>query len=155
MAAGESVALLGLFDHPGPKLKLGWRDLIPAITNRLSSSLRRIKRSQSRMGASRGAAPPAPAPARASSRPDLFEHNLHALLNYVVKPYPGRVTLFRARDGSPRIHSDPFGGWGDIAAGGVEIVEVPGNHNSMLEQPHVVALGEAISHCIARIHVNA
>ena len=73
------------------------------------------------------------------------------MLKYEVKPYAGHLTLFRARQGSPRIHSDPLGGWGDIAGGGVDVIEVPGTHNSMLEQPNVVALGEAISHCIARL----
>lgn len=179
-AAGERVSFLGLFDHPGPKLKLGFRDWVgyqmsylsslppgerpghvwrgiaertrlPAITSRVSSSFKRIKR-RPRNADTPVIAPPArPAPGPASSRPDLFEHNLQAMLNYEVKPYRGRVTLFRARQGSPRIHSDPLGGWGDIAGGGVEVIEVPGTHNSMLEQPHVSALGEAISHCIARL----
>ncbi len=180
VAAGDRVAFLGLFDHPGPKLKHGWRDWIgyqmsylsslppserpghvwrgiaerarlPAITSRVSTSFKRVTRNSAKVDVPLTTAPPAPAPARASSRPDLFEHNLQALLNYEVKPYAGRVTLFRARHGSPRIHSDPLGGWGEIAAGGVDVVEVPGTHNSMLEQPHVVALGAAISDCIARL----
>jgi thioesterase domain-containing protein/acyl carrier protein len=76
--------------------------------------------------------------------------NVQALSNYEVKPYAGRVTLFRARHGSPRVHADPLRGWGDIADA-VDVIEVPGTHNSMLEQPHVGALGEALSHCIARL----
>jgi thioesterase domain-containing protein len=173
VAAGHRVAFLGLFDHPGPKLKLGWRDWIgyqmsylsslpprerpghvwrgiaehtrlPAIT----SSFKRIAGSKRKTVSPSTSAFPAPAPAPANSRPDLFEGNLQALLKYEVKPYAGRVTLFRARQGSPRIHSDPLGGWGDIAEA-VDVIEVPGSHNSMLEQPHVVALGEAISNCIA------
>ncbi len=180
IAAGDRVAFLGLFDHPGPKLKLGWRDRIgyqmsylsslpaaerpghvwrgfaarahlPAISHRVSSSIARIKRRAPTIDARPTSTLLPPAPAPASSRPDLFEHNLHALLRYEVKPYPGRVTLFRARHGSPRIHSDPRGGWGDVALGGVDVIEVPGTHNGMLEQPHVTTLGEAISHCIARL----
>ena len=38
---------------------------------------------------------------------------------------------------------------GDFPA--VDVIEVPGTHNSMLEQPHVAALGDAISHCIERL----
>jgi thioesterase domain-containing protein/acyl carrier protein len=182
IAAGDRVAFLGLFDHPGPKLKLGWRDWIgyqmshlsslppgerpghvwrgiaertglPAITSRVSSSFKLVARISKQVDAPSTAAPPRSRRAPAGSRPDLFEHNLQALLNYEVKPYPGRVTLFRARHGSPRIHSDPLGGWGDVA-GAVDVIEVPGTHNSMLEQPHVLALGEAISHCIARLDTN-
>ncbi|MEO5817108.1 MAG: condensation domain-containing protein [Gemmatimonadaceae bacterium] len=129
VAAGDRVVFLGLFDHPGPKLKRSWRAHIPAMTNRVSSSLKRI----TRMSGSAGSTPSA------------------TLLNYEVKPYSGRVTLFRARNSSPRIHSDPLGGWGEVAGGGVDVIEVPGTHDSMFEQPHVVALGEAISHCIARL----
>ena len=179
VAAGDRVAFLGLFDHPGPKLKHGWRDWVgyqmsylsslppgerpghvwrgiadftrlPAVANRMSSSFKRISGSGRKVDAAARAALPGPAPSSSSSRPDLFEHNLQAMLNYEVKPYAGRVTLFRARLGSPRIHSDPLGGWGDVAEA-VDVIEVPGTHNSMLEQPHVVALGEAISHCLARL----
>ncbi|MDB4892553.1 MAG: non-ribosomal peptide synthase, partial [Gemmatimonadetes bacterium] len=131
IAAGHRVAFLGLFDHPGPKLKLGWRDWIgyqmsylsslpprerpghvlrgivekariPAITSRVSSSFRRVSGTPTAGNKPSTAAPPTAAPAPGSSRPDLFEHNLQALLNYEVKPFPGRVTLFRARHGSPR-----------------------------------------------------
>jgi thioesterase domain-containing protein len=132
VAGGERVAFLGLFNHPGPTLKQSWRAQIPAMTDRVSSSLKRIARM------SNGVA----------STP------LATLLNYQVKLYSGRVTLFRARNGSPRIHSDPLGGWGEVAGGGVDVIEVPGTHTSMLEQPHVVVLGEAISHCIARLDMT-
>ncbi|MEO8335207.1 MAG: condensation domain-containing protein [bacterium] len=127
IAGGGTVAFLGLFDHPGPRLKPGWRD---RITNRVSSSFRRIATS------------------------GVEQPHLRALLDYDFRPYPGRVMLFRAMEGSPRIHSDPLGGWGDVAGGGVDVIEVPGTHDSMLEPPHVVALGEAISHYIARLHIT-
>jgi len=178
IAAGDQVSFLGLFDHPGPKLKFGWKDWLgyqisyvstlpagdrasyvwrgiaekahlPAITQRMSSSFKRLSRPNPTNATT--PAKPAPKIAANASRPDLFEHNLRAMLNYEVKEYPGRVTLFRARHGSPRIHSDPLGGWAGVAMGGVDVVEVPGTHNTMLEQPNVATLGEAISHCIARL----
>jgi aspartate racemase len=132
VAAGDRIAFLGLFDQPGPKLKLGWRAHIPAITNRVSWSFKRITGATGNVDSTPAA----------------------ALSNYEVKPYSGRVTLFRARHGSPHIHSDPLGGWGEVADGGVDVIEVPGTHSSMLEQPHVAALGEAISHCIARLDIT-
>jgi thioesterase domain-containing protein/acyl carrier protein len=184
VAAGDRVAFVGLFDHPGPKLKFGWKDWLgyqmsymsslppgdraayvwrgiaershlPAISSRVSSSLRRIAAPKAKTRAASKATVNASAkPKMNTSRPDLFESNLHALLKYQVKPYPGAVTLFRAHHGSPRIHAEPLGGWEGVARGGVHVIEVPGTHNSMLEEPNVRALGEAISRCIAQLDAN-
>ena len=49
------------------------------------------------------------------------------------------MTLFRAADAAAP-HRDPTLGWGEIAAGGVEVQRVPGDHYSMLREPHVNAL---------------
>ena len=76
---------------------------------------------------------------------------------YVARVYPGSVTLFKtARDietpGSDeaetsektikmtKIFQDPTMGWGDLAAGGVRVVDVPGNHQTMVNRPHVETL---------------
>jgi thioesterase domain-containing protein len=39
-------------------------------------------------------------------------------------------------------------GWGRLAAGGVEIEVVPGNHYTMLRKPHVEAVGECLTTCL-------
>ena len=162
---GDHVAFLGMFDHPGPRINLGWKDWLgyqmsyvstlppghraayiwrglaersrlPAISSRISSSFKRMSSVK-----------------RTTSSPamEVFEHSLRALLAYQVKPYPGHLTLFRAQNGSPRIHAEALGGWEGVAAGGVDVVEVPGSHNTMLEPPHVRALGEAISRCLGSV----
>jgi thioesterase domain-containing protein len=184
VAAGDRVAFVGLFDHPGPKIKLGWKDWLgyqmsyvsslppsdraayvwrgiagrshlPAISSRVSSSFKRISASKAKAKATpKATVTTSVKPKVNTSRPDLFESNLQALLKYQVKPYPGELTLFRARHGSPRIHAEPLGGWEGVARGGVNVIEVPGTHNSMLEEPNVRALGEAISRCIAHLDAN-
>ena len=80
---------------------------------------------------------------------------------YKVSTYPGRITLLRAGSVDPaalqeltpqrrRIFEDPTLGWGAVAAGGVEIHTVPGNHQTIIEAPNVETLAEVLGECIAR-----
>lgn len=54
---------------------------------------------------------------------------------YTVKPYAGRITLFKAGEVPPGFHVDPFLGWGKIAAEGVELHQIPGHHISLMTSP--------------------
>ncbi|WP_375770491.1 amino acid adenylation domain-containing protein [Archangium gephyra] len=73
---------------------------------------------------------------------------LHARRTYDYQPraYPHRVVLFsteevrRARGGR-----EPTMGWRQLAAGGVDIQPVPGEHLSVLRRPHVEVLAQALS----------
>ncbi len=70
----------------------------------------------------------------------LMEANLRAFQEYTAKPYTGRITLLRAR-ARPLFHSHEADlGWSKFALGGVEIKTVPGNHNSILQEPLVRTL---------------
>ena len=70
--------------------------------------------------------------------------NYQALRDYVPKVYPGRVTLLRARTRPLfRLHGCDLG-WGVLAGGGLEIVEVPGNHETILKEPNVRFLADAL-----------
>ncbi|HZF10003.1 MAG TPA: amino acid adenylation domain-containing protein [Thermoanaerobaculia bacterium] len=99
----------------------------------------------------------------------LLKSHVAARLRYVPQPYPGRVTLFRAQeqllaaaavDGQPdlapavqsivRQVADPAMGWGELAAGGVEVNELPGTHYSMLRPPHVTTLADRLKTCLER-----
>jgi len=73
-----------------------------------------------------------------------IDRNLRASFDYVPKPYPGRVTLFRSRTQPLFRLSSEDRGWGKWARGGVEIRTVPGNHESMLEEPFVRQLAESL-----------
>jgi thioesterase domain-containing protein len=68
---------------------------------------------------------------------------LRAREAYSPAPYPGRITLFRAQR-QPRGVTDPYLGWGSVASGGVEVVEVPGTHVSIMSEPRLSALGDAL-----------
>lgn len=81
----------------------------------------------------------------------VFKANLQALSNYVPRPNPGRITFFRAREQwmefSP---SHPEISWIDVAAGGIEIHLVPGNHITMNFDPHVQFLAERLKNGIEK-----
>jgi thioesterase domain-containing protein len=73
----------------------------------------------------------------------VYSRNLAALEYYRSRYYPGKVTLFNAIEKDPGILPDPNYGWIGLARE-IEIHEVPGNHNTMLAEPHVTSLATAI-----------
>jgi amino acid adenylation domain-containing protein len=60
-----------------------------------------------------------------------------ALQNYELARYPGRVILFRATDVPQLPGIDETLGWKEIVDDGVEVVFVPGDHESMFQKPNV------------------
>jgi thioesterase domain-containing protein len=86
---------------------------------------------------------------------DQFQHFVNMLKthteawrNYDVGSYAGQVTLFRAEDPSEHTPSEPDFGWGAYALGGTTIIDVPGDHLSMMHDPHVAALADQLQHCL-------
>lgn len=70
---------------------------------------------------------------------------------YVPKVYPGCLTLFRAEEHGTSVLYDPERGWGGLALGGLEIIDVPGDHNTMLKnEANVRVLAREMTECIAR-----
>jgi thioesterase domain-containing protein/acyl carrier protein len=79
----------------------------------------------------------------------IQDRGLEAAHAYVPKPYPGRLVLFRAT----KVDAEPTLGWDGLAAGGIEIYDVPGKHNTieaegMLTEPHVGVLAEKLKACL-------
>lgn len=64
--------------------------------------------------------------------------------SYVPRAYPGRVVFFRAQERDPYNPPFPERSWIDLAAGGVEIHVVPGNHLTMMAQPHIAVTARHI-----------
>ena len=62
---------------------------------------------------------------------------------YRPQPYGGDATLFRARDTPAIFVRDPALGWTGLVRS-LAIVEVPGNHETLLMEPHVRALAGAL-----------
>ncbi|HEU4432688.1 MAG TPA: thioesterase domain-containing protein, partial [Pyrinomonadaceae bacterium] len=73
---------------------------------------------------------------------------IKALREYVPGVYPGRVTLFRASKQPAGYNTDRDLGWEKLAAGGVEVHEIPGYHGSIVMEPRVRILAERLQACL-------
>ncbi|MGB7293372.1 MAG: amino acid adenylation domain-containing protein [Thermodesulfobacteriota bacterium] len=81
-------------------------------------------------------------------RLDVYLNNLRAIHKYNPRPYPGRLTLIRAKDHLSMFEIDQTLGWGKLARGGVEVYTVPGNHYTMFNRPNAKVLAEKLISCI-------
>jgi len=45
---------------------------------------------------------------------------------------------------------EPDMGWGRVCSGRVEVHTIPGDHSSILQEPHVLTLAEALRECLLR-----
>ena len=77
-----------------------------------------------------------------------------AAKHYTPQPYTSAATLFRAREKDAIFLLDPALGWSGLIER-LEIREVPGDHTTMLAQPHVRTLALELKQCLedARTHL--
>ncbi|HVR96549.1 MAG TPA: non-ribosomal peptide synthase/polyketide synthase, partial [Thermoanaerobaculia bacterium] len=82
----------------------------------------------------------------------LFRRNYRALSGYAPRPYPGDLVLFQAAERDPGERERAARGWRSLAATpeAVDVVEVPGNHFSILAPPQVRLLGERLARRLGR-----
>src|SRR4051812_44916231 len=78
----------------------------------------------------------------------LYRANATAAVTYAPPraALPVRVTLFRASQHDAELRADNGAadaalGWSEWTSAGVEIIEIPGTHITMLTEPHVAHLG--------------
>ena len=65
------------------------------------------------------------------------------------KIYPGKITFFWAKDDATNFEDNRLG-WRRLAAGGLEVHEVPGTHGSMREEPNVAMLVAELRPCLEK-----
>ncbi len=63
-----------------------------------------------------------------------------AITAYKVHPYPGRLSVFKAKDSWGRFDM----GWHGSAEGGLEIETIPGDHFTMIKEPNIRHLAEQL-----------
>jgi amino acid adenylation domain-containing protein len=82
---------------------------------------------------------------RADVRPleEMKAANVKAAYRYVPGFYPGALTLFRARQQATTALDDPLLGWNGLAEE-IDVVEVPGDHYTLLGEPHVRTLADEL-----------
>ena len=76
--------------------------------------------------------------------------NFMAARNYVPRIYPGRVALFWA-SGDLTTSFDLLEGWRTLAAGGVDVHEISGNHINIINEPHVSVLADELQTCLDQV----
>jgi acyl transferase domain-containing protein/thioesterase domain-containing protein/acyl carrier protein len=81
---------------------------------------------------------------------DLFLLHVRQTLAYRPEAYPHGVTVFQATSLGGKYDSDPSMGWRVLAAGGVEVHKIPGEHLELLRPPHVQVLAAKLNDCISR-----
>ncbi len=78
---------------------------------------------------------------------NIEELNYLAAKQYVPQTYPGCVTFICA---SEEVRAEEnIAGWQTLAAT-LEVVRVPGDHQTMIEPPHVQQLAAQLTDCLAR-----
>jgi len=81
--------------------------------------------------------------------------NTRAKNMYVPQPYPGKVTLFRAKRGHILNSSEATLGWKRIARGGIEVRDIAGEHNVIVDQPYVQTLARELGDCLDQVQATA
>lgn len=74
----------------------------------------------------------------------VFQENAAAMFAYAPRPYPGRLVFFHARERDATNPPHPELAWIPLATEGVEVHIVPGNHVTMLAEPHVRSLAKKL-----------
>jgi amino acid adenylation domain-containing protein len=77
----------------------------------------------------------------------LFHAHVKLGSEYALRPYPGRLTLFRPTESPVPVQIAPDRNWGKLAAG-VDVHFVPGQHHSMVKEPHVQVLARQLRLCL-------
>lgn len=160
-AAGEEVALLVFLDTPTPtepaltlpkRLRLAQQRLAKQGPAFFTGALRRKlddKRRQMRLLINKPLAKLRPS----EFRTERIEAAFYAALErYQLRPYPGRVALFRPPQeeaytlGPGHVTNEagswvePLNGWGPWIRGGLDLHVVTGDHDNMVLEPHVRVL---------------
>ncbi|HJU27016.1 MAG TPA: hypothetical protein VJ722_10095, partial [Rhodanobacteraceae bacterium] len=75
-----------------------------------------------------------------------------AYFAYDPPPYDGSITLFRAAEHPGEMKATRTLGWEVVVAGNIEVIDLPGSHNDLIEQP---ALIEGLRAVLDRLHATA
>jgi len=75
---------------------------------------------------------------------DVTRSNINAMDTYNPEKWDVNILFFKAQEVNKFSALTPEKAWDDLAQGGVEVVNVPGNHISMLSKPNVAFIGNEL-----------
>ena len=122
--------------------RFAWRTLL-GLKNKLSFAKKKADNSVDKTGnglavATAGSAEPKQKPIKVYfPGPD-----------YVPTSYSGRIVVFRAHRQPRNRIRDFYLGWGKLAKGGVDVHFIPGDHGTVLKEPHVQGLAAVLKKCL-------
>jgi acyl transferase domain-containing protein/thioesterase domain-containing protein len=169
LAAGESVGLLALLDayHPqlprsGPVYRLrahaarmraqGMEHALDVVRWRVESGLLRSPLAKHLRGNDPSLVARSEADDRALTQ-KMMNAWMAAERRYRPRPYPGSAVLFRVPwdlvHGRTDAEPDPENGWSPLILGGLQVVTVPGSHDSLLLEPNVQTLARDLAAALA------
>ncbi len=145
----EQVETLVLLDSPGPgqmPVGMGSQEEIQEYFQRMAPELFR-KLFLSQDGQEEGALESLLPRSEVFLR--VFQENASAMFAYAPRPYSGRLVFFHARERDAINPRHPELAWIPLAIEGVEVHVVPGNHVTMLAEPHVAELARKLRGVLA------
>jgi thioesterase domain-containing protein len=77
----------------------------------------------------------------------LFHVHIKLGNEYALRPYPGRLTLFRPTEAPVPVSTPRDRNWGRLAST-VDVIFVPGQHHTMVKEPHVRVLAQQLQSCL-------
>jgi amino acid adenylation domain-containing protein len=161
---GQHVALLALFDPPPPLLThtlqkeddlallAGFAQHLGLIVDQSAPLIEHIRQLDQdarlryllEQAQNANLLPPDVQLPHIRRRLDLFRIHSQALRTYRPERYAGRIVLFQAAERFASEQHNPAHEWSALAAGGVELHTVPGDHYAILRPPNVLVLAERL-----------
>jgi thioesterase domain-containing protein len=168
ISAGEEVALLAIIDQSPmvPKRREDFdeaaliRDVMPPAFPLSAADLRRLGpvdvqlRHLVEIGHREGILPPGFGLTEARNVLKMLQTHLRAGSEYRARPYPGPITLLRAEDQHELMRDEPTLGWTRYARGGLEVIAVPGTHQTLMREPQVQTTAARLAECLAKVRAG-
>ena len=79
----------------------------------------------------------------------VLDCNVQAAKDYQPQTFSGKATLFWSEYQDWYIKKHPTLGWGNLVVDGLDIQRIPGNHTTLMQEPHVRVLAEKLQSSIA------
>ena len=168
MTQGAEVALLTLIDSANPSYyaTLPAAAKVEMLAQRLGYHLSNLKKSKAveiarylgdrirvlryRVNALRAGVKHSFERVAGNAGIEELEHILHlATARYNPPRYPGRVAMFQSGERPRGCHWDLQAGWRGLIQGRFDVYDIPGGHESMLQEPHVQVFASHLRQCLA------
>ncbi len=156
-----TTSLKRMFDHMRFRVELHWGNIKvarPAIRREyiVAKSKRFVKQYRAKIKhKSRGAVKSLRERILPRAIRQVQKGGHQAQRKYEARPYPGKVTLFRATEQPYGVIPDPANGWGRFCPGGLEILDIPGHHGAIMREPRAQYLVKTLMDCLTKAQSGA